>query len=406
VKPPLSFVWTHYILLPLLGGGQATDYGIITPLDADDPKSVTVKEVVRRSLNAIHLCDAPIAPGTRVLVKVDWERRQDLCTQHTAQHLLSAVLEHHFKLPTLGWALSGFPNLSYVELPRCPTPEELEQTERICNALIVEGRRVRVELRLAEGDNRPDTLPIDYIGGVVRTVIIEDLDANPCCGTHFASLAPIQGLHVSPFTTPIRGTNTRVYFLAGPRIGQQLQTSLTAMKEVGQELSCSVDSISSRVKQTNDNLKETLRREKRLREEIADYAASRILEKARSSRTAPGATLIAAVVREEDSTNDMDFLTSVQGRVKDQLKGETSPYIFAIAQSGHSTPSPDGCLLIFGNDDTVVAKVADKLKKGETTYGQRLKGGGKGRWQGKLIAGRFKKEQDEPVLEALLKEVA
>lgn len=337
---------------------------------------------------------------------MDWERRQDLCTQHTAQHLLSAVLEHHFKLPTLGWALSGFPNLSYVELSRCPTPEELEQTERVCNALIVEGRRVRVELQLAEGDNRPDTLPIDYIGGVVRTVIIEDLDANPCCGTHFASLAPIQGLHVSPFTTPIRGSNTRVYFLAGPRIGQQLQTSLTAMKEVGQELSCSMESISSRVKQTNDNLKDTLRREKRLREEIADYTASRILEKAKSTRTAPEAPLIAAIVREEDSTNDMDFLTSVQGRVKDQLKSENSPYIFAIAQSGHSTPSPDGCLLIFGGDDTMLAKVADKLKKGETAYGQRLKGGGKGRWQGKVIAGRFKKEQDETILEALLREAA
>lgn len=225
-----------------------------------------MKEVVRKNLNAVHLCSAPIEPGSRVLVKVDWERRQDLCTQHTAQHLLSAVLEHHFKLPTLGWALSGFPNLSYVELPRCPTPEELEQTERICNALIVEGRRVRIELQLSQDDNRPESLPHDYIGGVVRTVIIDDLDANPCCGTHFASLAPLQGIHISPFTTPIRGTNTRVYFMAGPRIAQQLQTSLVAVKEVGQELSCSAETIAPRVKQVNDNLKETLRREKRLRE--------------------------------------------------------------------------------------------------------------------------------------------
>lgn len=359
---------------------------------------------MRKNLNAIHLCTAPIAPGSRVLVKVDWERRQDLCTQHTAQHLLSAVLEHHFKLPTLGWALSGFPNLSYVELPRRPTPEELEQTERICNALIIEGRRVRVELDLSQDGNRPDSLPVDYIGGVVRTVIIEDLDANPCCGTHFASLAPIQGIHVSPFTTPIRGTNTRVYFLAGPRIGQQLQASLTALKEASQELSCSSETVSSRVKQMNDNLKETLRREKRLREEIAEFTAHRLLEKARSQRNASDTPLVAALVREEDSTNDMDFLTSVQGKVKDLLKEDNAPYAFAIAQSGHSTPSPDGCLLIFGSDDAAVNVIAEKLKKGETSFGQRLKGGGRGRWQGKLTEGRFKTVQDERILDDLLRQ--
>lgn len=369
-------------------------------------QTVKVTEVVRKNLNAIHLCAAPIAPGSRVLVKVDWDRRQDLCTQHTAQHLLSAVLEHHFKLPTLGWALSSFPNLSYVELPRCPSPEELEQTERICNTLIVEGRRVRVELQLSQDDNRPDSLPVDYIGGVVRTVVIEDLDANPCCGTHFASLAPIQGIHVSPFTTPIRGTNTRVYFLAGPRIAQQLQASLAAVKEVGQELSCSADLVAQRTKQMNMNLRETLRREKRLRDEIAALTAHRLLQGARQNRFSEDAPLIAAQVREEDATNDMEFLTSVQSYLKDLLKDENSAYLFALAQSGHTTPSPDGCLVIFGSDDAMVGKVADKIKKGQSLYGQRLKGGGKGRWQGKLIEGRFKTDKDESLLETLLRETS
>jgi len=177
------------------------------------------------------------------------------------------------------------------------------------------------------------------------------------------------------------------------------------MKEIGQELSCSVEAASARVKQTNDSLKDTLRRQKRLREEIADYTASRILEKAKTGRATAEEPLIAALVREEDSTNDMDFLTSVQGKIKDRLKGVDTPYILALAQSGHSTPSPDGCLLIFGSDDTTVNKVADRLKKGKTKFGQRLKGGGKGRWQGKLIEGRFKKEQDEITLDELLRQV-
>lgn len=395
---------SFHILYHHTGGGQASDYGTITALEKPGSTPIQVKEVIRRDLNAVHICTSPLDAGARVLVKVDWERRQDLCTQHTAQHVLSAVLEHHFELPTLGWALSAYPNMSYIELPRCPTPAELEETEQICNALIVEGRRVRIDLQIAQDDNKPDSLPADYIGGVVRTVIIDDLDANPCCGTHFASLSPIQGIHISPFTTPIRGTNTRVYFLAGPRIGQQLSSTLATLKAASSELSCSNDKVDVRVKQMNENLKDTLRREKQLRDEVADFTAFRILEEALAdSRNSSESPLIWAHVREEDSTNDMDFLSAVQFKLKERLVASgTKSYIFALAQSGNSTPSPDGCLLIFASDDNIVTRVADQLRKGETVYKQRLRGGGKGRWQGKLTEGRFRKAQDESALRKLL----
>lgn len=381
------------------GGGQASDTGSLRLLDgkAEEQQPIRVKEVIRRHLAAVHMCTAPIEPGSRVLAMVDWERRHDLCTQHTAQHLLSAVLEHHFKLPTLGWALSGFPNLSYVELPRCPTKEELLETEKICNALIVEGRRARIEMALSEDDNRPDTLPADYIGGVVRTVIIDDLDINPCCGTHYHSLAPLQGIHVIQFTTPIRGTNTRVYFLAGPRISSQLSSSLETLKLAGQQLSCSNDEVSNRAKQLLDNQRDMLRREKRLRDELAEFVAFKVIKEAQDI---DGVT-VGAHIRQEDSTNDQEFLLAVYTKLK-EFMGERK-FVFALAQVGTTTPSPDGCLVIGSSDDDIVKKIGDSLKKGDTAFGNRLRGGGKGRWQGKLSEGRFNKERDEPVLLDLLK---
>lgn len=381
------------------GGGQASDTGTLRVLDAGEGQQqplIKVKEVVRKHLAAVHVCTQPIEPGTRVLAIVDWERRHDLCVQHTAQHLLSAVLEHHFRLPTLGWALSGFPNLSYVELPRCPTREELVETEKICNALIVEGRRVRVDMALAEDlESRPETLPADYIGGVVRTVIIDDLDENPCCGTHYPSLAPLQGVHVSQFTTPIRGTNTRVYFLAGPRVAAQLSSSLETLKLSGQQLSCANDEVDSRVKQLLKNQKDTLRREKRLRDELADFVALQVLKNAHE--TADGIT-VAAHIRQEDATNDQDFLLAVYTKLKESMTGSARRYVFALAQVGVTTPSPDGCLVIGSSDETIVKKIGETLKKGDTPFGDRLRGGGKGRWQGKLSEGRFVKERDEPAL--------
>lgn len=392
-----------------------------------------VKEVVRKQLAAIHVCTAPLAVGARVLASVDWSRRHDLSTQHTSQHVFSAVLEHHFDLPTLGWALSAFPGMSYVELPRCPTKEELEQTERICNELIVEGRRVRIQMDLLSDANRPESMPDDYVGssssssegggGVARTVIIDGLDSNPCCGTHYHSLAPLQGIHVSPFTTPIRGTNTRVYFMAGPRIFSQLGTALSTVRAAGAELSCASEDVPSRTKLALDNAKDSLKREKRMREELAEFVAKHILEEAAARRrqseegsaataaseSPPPRPLLIAHIREEDSTNDLDFLTSIQFKLKDLLQHHSSSSVVegtrwacALGHVGSTTPNPDGCLMVFASEDAIVQNFSDLLKKGESKLAKRIRGGGRGRWQGKVIEGRLRKASDEQELLGLL----
>jgi hypothetical protein len=59
-------------------------------------------------------------------------------TQHTAQHLLSALLDTHFSLPTLSWALPAHPSTDpcYVELPRGLSKDEVEKVEAMCNELV------------------------------------------------------------------------------------------------------------------------------------------------------------------------------------------------------------------------------------------------------------------------------
>lgn len=59
------------------GGGQTCDSGTLTVLDDNASHSVQVVQVFRRGLDAIHVSDGPIAPGTRVKVNVDWRKRLD-----------------------------------------------------------------------------------------------------------------------------------------------------------------------------------------------------------------------------------------------------------------------------------------------------------------------------------------
>lgn len=59
------------------GGGQPSDAGKIVDL-SNPSKVINVRQVMRRSLDAIHFCDGPIEVGTEVRVEIDAERRWDL----------------------------------------------------------------------------------------------------------------------------------------------------------------------------------------------------------------------------------------------------------------------------------------------------------------------------------------
>lgn len=111
-------------------------------------------------------------------------------TTRTPQ-LLSAVLEHEHQLDTVSWSLQKFPELNYIELARAPSPEQLASVQQRCNDLIGQARPIRVKFELATdetGVKLGDHVPSDYRAGeqgderppVQRTVIIDELDENPC----------------------------------------------------------------------------------------------------------------------------------------------------------------------------------------------------------------------------------
>jgi misacylated tRNA(Ala) deacylase len=114
---------------------------------------------------------------------------------HTAQHLLSAVLESELQLPTLSWSLTAAPAPCYVELPRALIPEEIEAVQSRANALARAGRAVHVEVSELERESYADVptvevgngksraagkgIPQDYEGGVKRVIVIDGVDRNP-----------------------------------------------------------------------------------------------------------------------------------------------------------------------------------------------------------------------------------
>ena len=68
---------------------------------------------------------------------------------HTAQHLLSAILDTFAEgLNTLSWGFAPYPSLEtpYVELPRALTWAEAEKVELKCNQAIERGVKIWVDV--------------------------------------------------------------------------------------------------------------------------------------------------------------------------------------------------------------------------------------------------------------------
>ena len=151
---------------------------------------------------------------------------------HTAQHLLSSVIDTTLKALTFTGSLTPWPSPAYIDLPRPLTAAEISRVQDRVNHHVLEGRRVHVEvdkLRAGQAGIDPGEppalssrelgrgLPADYSGGVHRMMIIEGIDRTPCCGTHLPTLSTLQ-LFLFPTPTSTSSTSFRHFFLVGPRL--------------------------------------------------------------------------------------------------------------------------------------------------------------------------------------------
>lgn len=169
------------------GGGQPWDTGRMFLRDANGAEhAFAIESCIRRKLDAVHVVrvpdDSPIAfdslVGAEATVEVAWERRMDHMITHTAQHLLSAVLDTR-GLPTLSWGMGQHPTTEapYVELPRGLTWAEVAEVEKECNELIQKNLKVWIDVsvqqdhgtvsdpeRANEVERENRSIPKDYTG--------------------------------------------------------------------------------------------------------------------------------------------------------------------------------------------------------------------------------------------------
>ncbi|WP_436641173.1 alanyl-tRNA editing protein [Microbaculum sp. FT89] len=182
------------------GGGQPGDKGTLTLEDGTEiPVATAVKGDAPGEIVHVPAEPGPLPePGDTVEAKIDWETRYRRMRVHTALHLLSVAMPH----PVTGGQISDdYGRLDFAIEGTVPQKEEL--TEQL-NALISGDHLVTTEwITDAELEANPDLVKTMSVkppmgAGKVRLVRIgQDVDLQPCGGTHVAQTGEIGAMVVT-----------------------------------------------------------------------------------------------------------------------------------------------------------------------------------------------------------------
>jgi alanyl-tRNA synthetase len=212
-------------------GGQPHDLGKIG--DAN------VLDVRDEGDEILHLVDRrPADPD--VSCCVNWPRRLDHMQQHTGQHLLSAMFQERFGLPTVSFHLGT--EICTIDLrgPE-PTPQFLEGAERAANLVVFEDRPVTVRYGTADQLSRLGVRKEIDRKGILRAIEIEGADLQPCGGTHVKRTGQI-GLVLVRRCTKVR-QDWRVEFICGRRAERAASQDFQLLRQTAEKLNCAPEDL-------------------------------------------------------------------------------------------------------------------------------------------------------------------
>ena len=320
-------------------GGQPHDLGTLN--------GVPVVNVVAEAGTIVHVLASPINSAS-VEGEILWSRRYDHMQQHTGQHLLSAVFERLFQIPTLSFRMGD--EASTIELGT----KELS-APRIESVVMQATELARVNPRIAisfeEADAAQGLRKLSEREGTLRIIESPGIDRSACGGTHVASLAEVLPVAIRD-VDKVRG-NIRVAFVCGNRAITQAQLDFETLSRIALTLGTSHANLEAHVV----SLKRSLAASEKQRQRLETEAAMRA-----------GLDLYASVSAGEDGVRR---LLSAESAIDENARTKAKSF----------ASQPKAVLLMHSSDGLLLACSADSgvnagavLKQTLSKYG--AKGGG------------------------------
>lgn len=339
-------------------GGQPNDLGLLN--DAN------VLDVREEGDDIVHVVDKDLSPCA-VRGSVQWPRRFDHMQQHTGQHLLSAMFQQHFALPTVSFHLGS--EICTIDL-RGPEPafDVLQTAQRAANEIVFEDRAVNVRYGTADQLAQIGVRKQVDREGVLRAIEIESTDLQPCGGTHVKRTAQI-GLVLVRRVSKIR-QDWRVEFVCGGRAGKMATTDFQLLRDATERLSCAPGEIG---KALDKVLTERDTHFKALRAALEQLAMARAAMLISSTPRGPDGLRIVSILLDEEHPELLLPLATEIAKNERTITLLAHAYTGQIALAQHKSAGKDLQAVLRelftkfggkggGSHDFVRAKLSDPAK--------------------------------------------
>lgn len=217
------------------GGGQSGDIGWLN--------DVEVVDTHEKNGVVLHETKEPLAVGTAVEGKLNYEVRFDRMQQHSGEHIVSGIVHRLYGFDNVGFHLGA--EVTTLDFNGELTEEQVQDVELQANQAVFSNIPVRVLYPTREELDKLSYRSKIEIEGQVRIVSIEDYDICACCAPHVNITGEIGLIKITSCERHRGGC--RMTMLCGMRALMDYRQKQQSVTEVSVALSAKPDKIGEAV---------------------------------------------------------------------------------------------------------------------------------------------------------------
>lgn len=317
------------------GGGQPCDLGEIfiaestsSDVHAETGTVIRVLDVQEEDGHVVHTLDAPVAAGTQIHGKIDWERRFDHMQQHSGEHIVSGMICKAFNCDNVGFHMNE--ELVTIDYNTEITFNELLKIEKQANSYIWENHPVVITVPSAEELKTIEYRSKKELEGDVRIVSFPGADTCACCGLHVKLSGEI-GIVKFTSVQKFKG-GVRIELYCGGRAAHHLCVCHMQNKAVAQLLSAKDENTFEMAVKMQNELQET-------KQTLASFEENYYKAVAETYRDKGDVLLIHAPLRGDGVRRLADALSTACGGMAAVFAGENGEYKYAVIHKDHDISS-------------------------------------------------------------------
>ena len=224
------------------GGGQAADMGVLS--------GVRVLHTREDGGKIVHLCDGPLAVGSRVEGRIDWQGRFHRMQQHTGEHIVSGIIHRRYGYHNTGFHM-GADGIT-IDFDGVIPPEDLPAIEAEANGAVWADLEVKCWIPTPEELPQVVYRTKKQLPWPVRIVEVPGFDSCACCGVHVGRTGEV-GLVKLFSSVPFRG-GSRLVMACGGHALAILNTAYAQNQQVSQAFSVPMEETGAGARRMNETL--------------------------------------------------------------------------------------------------------------------------------------------------------